>query len=194
MSLEMPILHTGRLIIRPFRLNDLGAVRQAMDGAEWGGSLSLPARRAWLEWTVRNYTALAELYQPPYGERAIVLKATQEVIGAVGLVPSLMPFGLLPYYRERINPAQAALSFPEVGLYWALAQEFRGQGYATEAAQALVDYGFGGLRLARMVATTEYTNLASQGVMQRLGMRLEQNPFPQPEYMQVVGILENPGG
>jgi [ribosomal protein S5]-alanine N-acetyltransferase len=118
----------------------------------------------------------------------------KEVIGAVGLVPSLMPFGLLPYYHEWIKPAQAGLSFPEVGLFWALGQEFRGQGYATEAAQALIDYAFGELRLVRIVATTEYSNLASQGVMRRLGMRVEQNPFPQPEYMQVVGIIENPGG
>jgi len=36
---------------------------------------------------------------------------------------------------------------------------------------------------------TEYDNLASQGVMRRLGMKLEKTPFPDPPWLQVVGIL-----
>ena len=44
--------------------------------------------------------------------------------------------------------------------------------------------------LKRLVATTEYDNFASQAVMTKLGMRLERNPFPEPPWLQLVGILD----
>ncbi len=70
--------------------------------------------------------------------------------------------------------------------------DLRGHGYASEAARALVGFCFGSLHLARIVATTERDNLASQAVMRHLGMRLYENPRDEPEWFQVVGILENP--
>jgi len=60
---------------------------------------------------------------------------------------------------------------------------------ATEAAQALIDYMFGVRRLARIVATTENDNHASKGVMRRLGMTVEANPYPDPFYFETVGFL-----
>ncbi|MGH2520966.1 MAG: GNAT family N-acetyltransferase, partial [Anaerolineales bacterium] len=66
-------------------------------------------------------------------------------------------------------------------------------GYATEAARALIGYAFRELNLRRIVATTDYTNEASIAVMRRLGMRIEKNPYPEPEWFQVVGVLENRG-
>jgi RimJ/RimL family protein N-acetyltransferase len=77
-----------------------------------------------------------------------------------------------------------------MGLYWALAPAHRGQGYATEAARALIEHAFDAFGLARILATTERGNAASQAVMRRLGMRVEENPLPQPEWFQVVGWLE----
>ncbi len=70
--------------------------------------------------------------------------------------------------------------------------DHRGRGYATEAARALVDFAFGPMRLARIVATTEYDNGASQAVMRHLGMRMHENALDQPAWFQVVGILDNP--
>jgi predicted acetyltransferase len=68
---------------------------------------------------------------------------------------------------------------------------FRGQGYATEAAQALVDYAFQYLQLKRIVATTTYENAASMGVMRKIGMRIVKNPYSEPPWLQIVGVLEN---
>jgi len=152
---------------------------------------SYESRKDWLEWTVRNYVALAKLYQPPYGERAIVLRETGELIGAVGLVPAYGPYDSLPFFAERLqSPTQ--LSSPEMGLFWGLGDAYRGQGYATEAAQLLIDYMFEHWSLKRIIATTEYTNHKSQAVMQRLGMSIQRNPHPEPEWFQIVGVLENP--
>jgi RimJ/RimL family protein N-acetyltransferase len=47
------------------------------------------------------------------------------------------------------------------------------------------------MRLARIVATTERDNLASQAVMRHLGMRIHENARAEPDWFQVVGIAEN---
>ena len=59
----------------------------------------------------------------------------------------------------------------EIG--WALGVDHRGQGFATEAARALIAHGFASLGLHRIYATTSSANPASWGVMERLGMRRE---------------------
>jgi RimJ/RimL family protein N-acetyltransferase len=59
----------------------------------------------------------------------------------------------------------------EIG--WALGVDYRGQGHATEAAKALVAYGFTSLGLHRIYATTSSANPGSWRVMERLGMRPE---------------------
>lgn len=191
----VPPLETSRLLVRPFTRDDEEDAHRLFDielaDASTGssGALSRELRRAWLEWTVLNYEQLSLLYQPPYGERAVTLKDTGEIVGAVGYTPCLAPFGQLPSWGGAGSPA---LFTPEFGLYWATSPAHRCRGYATEAARALIDYAFEYLRLQRIVATTEHENLASQAVMRRLGMRLETNPLPDPPWFQVVGILENP--
>ena len=72
------------------------------------------------------------------------------------------------------------MSQAEVGLSWAFAPMYRRHGYATEAASALIDHLFRVERLGRVIADTGFDNIASQGVMLKLGMRLERNPFPDP--------------
>ena len=49
----------------------------------------------------------------------------------------------------------------------------KGQGYATEAARALVSFGFGTLRLHRVFATCDVRNVASARVLEKVGMRRE---------------------
>jgi RimJ/RimL family protein N-acetyltransferase len=59
---------------------------------------------------------------------------------------------------------------PEVEIGWILAEHAWGQGYAPEAARACLDYGFAVLNLPEIVAFTYRGNLASQRVMQKIGM------------------------
>jgi RimJ/RimL family protein N-acetyltransferase len=49
----------------------------------------------------------------------------------------------------------------------------QGRGYATEAARALLGWGFRDFGLHRVIARTEARNAASARVLERLGMRLE---------------------
>ena len=195
--IEMPTLGTMRLLIRPFALEDLPEVHRLLDielrhsnlGAE--EMASLDERAEWLKWTVLNYTQLAKLHQPPYGDRAVVLKSTAQLIGACGFVPCLNPFEQLPSLAPPGASHGEGYSTTEFGLFYAISPTHQGQGYATEAAQALVEYAFQHLLLKRILATTEYENVASLGVMRKLGMRIDRNPCPDPVWLQVVGILEN---
>ncbi len=54
-----------------------------------------------------------------------------------------------------------------------LHRDHHGQGYATEAARALLGYGFEELDLHRIIATCQPENPASYRVMEKLGMRRE---------------------
>lgn len=58
-------------------------------------------------------------------------------------------------------------------LGWSLAPWARGQGYATEAAEAVLDLGFGELGLHRIEARLDAFNAASAALCERLTMRLE---------------------
>ncbi len=56
--------------------------------------------------------------------------------------------------------------------YW-VGQTYWGKGYATEAAEAMVAFGFETLELNRIHAATLTVNPASSRVMEKAGMRLE---------------------
>ena len=49
----------------------------------------------------------------------------------------------------------------------------QGRGYATEAARALIDFGFGGMGFHRVIGRLEARNTASARVLEKLGMRRE---------------------
>ena len=55
----------------------------------------------------------------------------------------------------------------------------------------MIDYAFRELRLRRIVATTTRENVPSIRVMRNVGMSIEENPYPDPPWLQVVGVLEN---
>ncbi len=84
---------------------------------------------------------------------ALVLRSGGELIGH-------MPFH--PWFAPRTF---------EIG--WVLHPRHHGQGYATEAARALLRYGFGDLALHRVIATCQPENPASWRMMEKLGMRRE---------------------
>jgi RimJ/RimL family protein N-acetyltransferase len=67
-----------------------------------------------------------------------------------------------PWYAERIY---------EIG--WVLNPIYHRQGYATEAATALLRYGFESLQVHRLIATCQPQNRPSWRVMEKLGMQRE---------------------
>ena len=182
------VLETSRLQIRPLEEADLSAYTDIV--AATAESVNhAPAERLF-EWYKAGAAVQAMLCQPPYGDRAVVSKSTNILVGLVGFVPCLDFFALIP---ELGICGPANVKTPEVGLFYATHPDHRRKGYATEAASALIAYAFQSLSLRRVIATTSYDNHGSQGVMRNIGMRICRNPHKDPEWLQIVGVLENPG-
>ncbi len=184
-------LETKRITIRNLVREDWADCQRlqlevGVNDATLGAEQAAAATARWFEWTIQSYEQLALLRQPPYGERAIISRDTGAFVGLIGLVPVLAPFAQL---ASRGGVVNAPFS-PEVGLYWALLPEQRGQGYATEAARELAAFAFDALRVTRVVACTTYDNPRSVAVMRRIGMHVERNPAPDPSWFQEIGLLE----
>jgi len=89
-----------------------------------------------------------------YGLWAIELPGEADLIGFVGLIA--------------VDPAMPF--FPAVEIGWRLARPFWRRGLAAEGARAAIDFGFGSLGLAEIVAYTYQGNARSRALMERLGM------------------------
>jgi [ribosomal protein S5]-alanine N-acetyltransferase len=59
----------------------------------------------------------------------------------------------------------------EIG--WVFNKDYHNKGYATEAARALLKYGFEEMKLHRIIATCQPDNPPSYRVMEKIGMRRE---------------------
>ncbi|MFD1020585.1 GNAT family N-acetyltransferase [Thalassobacillus hwangdonensis] len=59
----------------------------------------------------------------------------------------------------------------EIG--WVFNPDFYNRGFATEAAQGVLDYGFEKMDLHRIIATCQPDNIASYRIMEKIGMRKE---------------------
>lgn len=59
----------------------------------------------------------------------------------------------------------------EIG--WVFNPVFHKRGYASEAAQAILDFGFGEMKVHRIIATCQPQNTPSYRVMEKIGMRQE---------------------
>ncbi|MDD3242112.1 MAG: GNAT family N-acetyltransferase [Eubacteriales bacterium] len=96
-----------------------------------------------------------------------VWRAGQESFWAVCLKDTGKVIGNLYFQRQE----------PEHWRTWELGyvfnDDFWGHGYATEAAQALVEYAFTHWRMHRLIAMCNPDNAASWKLMERLGMRRE---------------------
>ena len=90
-----------------------------------------------------------------WGLWALEVKETGDFIGFTGLS--------VPSFEAHFMPAV------EIG--WRLAKGAWGNGYASEAARAALAHGFGPAGLGEIVSFTATTNVPSQRVMQRIGMR-----------------------
>lgn len=70
---------------------------------------------------------------------------------------------------------------PATEIAWRLDYEYWGQGYASEAAQAVLDHGLNALALDEIVAFTVHDNTRSIALMEKIGMnRIQDGEFQYP--------------
>ena len=76
---------------------------------------------------------------------------------------------------------------PAVEIGWRLGRAFWGHGFATEAARAVLRFGFTDCGLDRIISIRHVDNDASRRVMDKLGMRFELATVV-PAHMQPVAV------
>jgi RimJ/RimL family protein N-acetyltransferase len=172
--MELPIT-TERLVLRRYTYHDIPGIIEFV--AHPSVARATPEIEA-TEPGVRKYIDRQNSYQPFEQDRCFDLAIERQEDGQI--------MGLLSLVRRKHRQA-------EIG--WALGIEYRGQGFATEAASALVDYGFASLGLHRIQAETSAANPDSWGVMERLGMvreaHLRETTFTDGEWHDslIYGLL-----
>jgi len=145
---------TERLVIRPLLKGDLNGV------------LTITGRS-------ETYTYIPEEPMSEFAARKMILGG-QNVPNIDKLPPNLAVtltetkelVGLLSF-----NPISIRFRAYEIG--WMFHETHRGRGYASEAARALMDYGFFTLGVHRIIATCDPRNTPSVRIMEKLGMRRE---------------------
>ena len=91
-----------------------------------------------------------------------------------------------------VNDTHADMSFaPAVEIAWRLSKEHWGQGYATEAARASLNFAFTELGLEEVVSFTAVINKRSQLIMQRIGMTDTQDNFYHPALKSTHPLAEH---
>lgn len=154
----MTIVETERLIVRPWRDDDLAAF--AALNADPAVMEHFPAclDRADSDALADRIRTVADL-DSGIGFWAVEVPGVAPFIGFVGL--------------RRVGPEMPFAPAVEIG--WRLARAHWGHGYASEAARAMLDVGFRRCHLADIVAFTVPANARSQAVMRRLGMTRDAN-------------------
>jgi RimJ/RimL family protein N-acetyltransferase len=146
-EIDIPILETERLRLRPFRLGDFDDYAALCGDPEVSRYLSvrLSREQSWrhLAFLIGHWELLG------YGMWAAEEKETGELVGRIGFAD---PDG-----------------WPGCELAWALARRWWGRGYATEGARAALDYAFRVLRKDRVISLIVAENHASIRVAERLG-------------------------
>lgn len=148
------IIETERLILRPFRPEDIDAYAEmcadpeVMEFLSADGSL-LSRAEAWRQmamflghWELRGF-----------GTWAVEERATGLFVGRIGL-----------HYPE---------GWPDRELGWTIAREFWGRGLATEGARAAMDHAFKTLGWSHLVSLIHPDNHRSAKVAERLGQRIQ---------------------
>ncbi|NIT54197.1 MAG: GNAT family N-acetyltransferase, partial [candidate division Zixibacteria bacterium] len=149
-------IETDRLYLRPFDEGDLDDVYEYT---------SRPDVTRYLPWDVRNRQQTREVLSQKVKRTtlkelddifnlAVVLKETGRLIGDLTL------FLRSNEYRQG-----------EVG--YVFNPDYHGRGYATEAAQVMLQLGFETFNFHRIYARCDPRNIGSWKLMERLGMRRE---------------------
>lgn len=148
---------TARLFLRPFRTADLARLAEINSDPEvmrYTGNGNAIERA---ETEKRLHSYIDHWQKHEFGLWAVTSKADQLLIGFCGL--------------------QFVHGAPEIEIGFRLAKKYWGSGLATEAGKASLHYGFNVLALDRIVGLTQPANIASQRVLEKIGLTYEREAW-----------------
>ncbi|WP_226035382.1 GNAT family N-acetyltransferase [Aquibacillus saliphilus] len=145
------ILQTDRLAFREMREDDVDHLLKIFTDPiamkYYPSTKNEEETVRWINWTLNNYRKFG------VGLWVVENVHTGEFLGQCGIVP------------QKIDGEVQM----EIG--YLFAQEFWGNGYATEAAQACKQYGFEKLKIPTLISLIDPKNKASIKVSERIGMK-----------------------
>ena len=147
---------TDRLTIRPFTLDDAGFIVDLVNDPDWLrfiGDKAVASKEDARRYLTKGPLAMYQVHG--FGLCAVERTNDRSMIGMCGLV------------------RRAGLE--EVDIGYAFLPQGRGQGFAIEAAQAILDHALTTIGIKRIVAISDPDNVASTRVLEAIGMRFERH-------------------
>jgi len=146
-----PVIETERLILRTWRGDDIAPNTAMLSDPGTARFITVdrkPVTEELIGW--RNAAVMAGHWAlHGFGMFVVEEKPSRRFVGRVG--PWCPP------------------GWPGFEVGWGIAKEFRGQGYAVEAARAAIGWSFVNLEVDRIIHCINPENAPSQGVARRLG-------------------------
>lgn len=148
-------IETKRLIIRPYKEDDLMECFQLMQNKELFGHLDMDVMT--LDEYKGLFSWLIDCYNVGFDEDfkysfSITLKESGTHIGWCGI-------------------GGVCFNHSVKEIYYLIGRDYWGQGYAYEASKALLDYGFNKMNLEEIVALVKAENIASRKVIEKIGLK-----------------------
>lgn len=166
----MRIVETARLIMRYLQSEDLDEFCEICCDPEImryvgnGQPLSREQTQRWIEKSQVNYR------EHGFGCLAVVAKEDDCLIGYCGLV----------------NPTING----EAEIIYAFKKQYWGKGLASEAAKAMLDFGLKQCGLKRVVAAIDPGNLASIRIVEKWGMKYQEQRLDEHNLPEVVYAIK----
>jgi ribosomal-protein-alanine N-acetyltransferase len=149
----MPVLETSRLILRPFREEDVDLLAELMANTDFMrfslGVFTREQTRAFVDkiigWERRGLPS----------QFALIHRSDNRLIGYCG------------FFHQQVDGTE------EIEIGYRLDPDYWSRGLATEGAQAVRDHAFRDLKLPRVISLIHPDNLPSRRVAEKSGMEIE---------------------
>ncbi|HYV04227.1 MAG TPA: GNAT family N-acetyltransferase [Blastocatellia bacterium] len=153
MPVDVPAIETARLFMRPFEPGDADNLHRVFVDADVRRFLldDQVVSRDWVEEEIA--ASIARFEAGSAGLFCVFLKNDQTLIGFCG-------------FRPFFEPPQLQLLYGLLPAYWS-------RGLATEAARAMIEFGFGAVGFDRIPASADPPNGASIRVLEKAGMSFD---------------------
>lgn len=146
-------IETERLVLRQFTENDVNELHSICSQPhilkwmpDW--NVSIEERNSWIKWVEDQY--LKSTKNTARIMLAVTLKSNKQLIGMVGIGN-----------KEEVDN--------EIEIAFFISEEYRNNGYISEASKAMTEWVFANLKLDYLIAIVELDNIPSQRVIEKCG-------------------------